>query len=83
MVKYVPIPTPNELTRADGKVYAEDRVKRRESVETVAARIGVTPAELLKFEAGEGLLLDDDEELRQLPNGRVIFEQAGTWKKPS
>ena len=77
-MKYVPIPRPNDLTRADGKVYEETRAERGESLETVAARIGVTPDELKKFEAGEGLIVEDDEELWQLPDGHVRYGPIGS-----
>lgn len=80
-MKYVPIPRPNDLTRADGKVYEEDRVERSESLETVAARMGVTPDELEKFEAGKGLIIEDDEELWQLPNGDVRYGPIGSRMK--
>ena len=80
-MKYAPIPRPNDDTRADGRVYAEDRIQRGESLETVAARIGVTPSELEKFESGEGLIIEDDEELWQLPNGHVRYGPNGSKMK--
>lgn len=81
-MKYVPMPQPNDFTREDGEVYAQTRAERGESAETVAKRCGVTSAELLKFEAGEGLIIDDDEELWQLPNGHVRYGPIGAGKKP-
>ena len=80
-MKYVPIPIPNDLTRADGEAYMETRAERGESIEPVSARMGVTPDELEKFEAGEGLIIDDDEELWQLPDGSVRYGPIGSRER--
>lgn len=79
-MKYAPIPMPNDHTRADGKQYEEVRLERGESLETVAARIGCKPSDLAKFEAGEGLIIDDNDELWQLPNGFVRHGPASLRK---
>jgi len=80
--KYAPIPNPNDYTRSDGQAYKEARERGDDALEDVAGLYGVTSEEYAKFEDGEGLIIQDHQELTQHSDGTVRYHDAKPTNRP-